>query len=228
MKRHATSRRRLSSPKPVEDRQSTRMQLLEAAGREFAEKGFERTTAKEICERAGANTAAVNYHFGGIKGLQAAVLEEARNRLFSADAISAAVAGKSDPKAKLESVLELVAQALTGPLSSSWVLRVLGREMVAPSPAMQETKEQVILPRVRVFRKFVAELMGLPENHPDVAYGCISVMAPICMLIIADRNHLTRALPSLELEPKNAKALARRMFRYAAAGLDATARDARK
>src|SRR5579872_3111706 len=118
MKQRATPRTRPTMPKLAEDRHNTRMHLLEAAGQEFAEKGFERTTAKEICERAGVNTAAVNYHFGGIEGLQAAVLEEARNRLFSADAISTAVARTSDPKARLAAVLEVVAEALTGPLSS--------------------------------------------------------------------------------------------------------------
>jgi AcrR family transcriptional regulator len=228
MKRRVAFRGRLSSPKPTEDRQTTQLQLLEAAGQEFAEKGFDRTTAKEICERAGTNTAAVNYYFGGIEGLHAAVLEEARNRLFSVDAISAAVAGKSDPKAKLEAVLDVVARALTGPLSSSWVLRVLGREMVAPSPLMLETKEKVILPRARLLRQFIAELMKLPEQHPAVAHGCISIMAPICMLILADRRHLARALPALELDPDDAPRLARNMFRYALAGLEAVAREARK
>jgi TetR/AcrR family transcriptional regulator, regulator of cefoperazone and chloramphenicol sensitivity len=228
MKRAVTYRGRLGSSKPAEDRQKTRLQLLEAAGQEFAERGFDRTTAKEICERAGTNTAAVNYYFGGIEGLHVAVLEEARNRLFSADAIAAAVAGKSDPKAKLEAILDLVAEALTGPLSSSWEFRVLGRELVAPSPAMLETKDKVILPRARLLRQFIAELMKLPEDHPAVARGCVSLMAPICMLILADRRHLARALPALKLGPDDAGALARHMFRYALAGLEAVARDARK
>jgi AcrR family transcriptional regulator len=228
MKRGVGIRGRFSSSKPAEDRQNTHRQLLEAAGQEFAEKGFERTTAKEICERAGTNTAAVNYYFGGIEGLHAAVLEEARNRLFSAEAISAAVAGKSDPKAKLEAVLDVVARALTGPLSSSWVFRVLGRELVAPSPLMLDTKEKVILPRARLLRQFVAELMKLPEAHPAVARGCVSLMAPICMLILADRRHLARALPGLGMAPDDAPALARHLFRYALAGLEAVAREARK
>ena len=227
MKRGVTYRGRSSPAKPAEDRQTTQLQLLEAAGQEFAEKGFERTTAKEICERAGTNTAAVNYYFGGIEGLHAAVLEEARNRLFSADAVSKAVAGKSDPKAKLEAVLEVVARALTGPLSSSWVFRVLGRELVSPS-SMLETKEKVILPRARLLRQFIAELMKLPEDHPAVARGCVSLMAPICMLILADRDHLARALPAMGLKPDDAPAIARHMFRYALAGMEAVARDARK
>ena len=227
MKRGVKYRGRSSSVKPAEDRQTTQLQLLEAAGQEFAEKGFERTTAKEICERAGTNTAAVNYYFGGIEGLHAAVLEEARNRLFSADAVSKAVAGKSDPKAKLEAVLDVVARALTGPLSSSWVFRVLGRELVSPS-SMLETKEKVILPRARQLRQFIAELMKLPEDHPAVARGCVSLMAPICMLILADRDHLARALPAMGLKPDDAPAIARHMFRYALAGMEAVARDARK
>ena len=225
MKRGVKYRGRSSSVKPAEDRQTTQLQLLEAAGQEFAEKGFERTTAKEICERAGTNTAAVNYYFGGIEGLHAAVLEEARNRLFSADAVSKAVAGKSDPKAKLEAVLDVVARALTGPLSSSWVFRVLGRELVSPS-SMLETKEKVILPRARQLRQFIAELMKLPEDHPAVARGCVSLMAPICMLILADRDHLARALPAMGLKPDDAPAIARHMFRYALAGMEAVARDA--
>jgi TetR/AcrR family transcriptional regulator, regulator of cefoperazone and chloramphenicol sensitivity len=227
MKRGVKYRGRSSSVKPAEDRQTTQLQLLEAAGQEFAEKGFERTTAKEICERAGTNTAAVNYYFGGIEGLHAAVLEEARNRLFSADAVSKAVAGKSDPKARLEAVLDVVARALTGPLSSSWVFRVLGRELVSPS-SMLETKEKVILPRARQLRQFIAELMKLPEDHPAVARGCVSLMAPICMLILADRDHLARALPAMGLKPDDAPAIARHMFRYALAGMEAVARDARK
>jgi AcrR family transcriptional regulator len=229
MKRRVTVGGRARSEKKLamDDRENTRSQLLEAAGQVFAEKGFERTTAKEICQRAGANTAAVNYYFGGIEGLHAAVLEEARSRLFSADAIAAALTGKSDPKAKLQAVLHVVADALTGPLSSSWVFRVLGRELVAPSPLMLETKEKVILPQARLLRQFIAELMKLPVDHPAVARGCVSLMAPICMLVLADRRHLARALPHLELDAGNAAALARHMFRYAIAGLDAAAREYR-
>jgi hypothetical protein len=70
--------------------------------------------------------------------------------------------------------------------------------------------------------------MKLPEDHPAVARGCISIMAPICMLILADRRHLTRALPAFGLKPNDAPALARHMLQYALAGLEAVAREARK
>lgn len=124
MARRITRTRPASRSRIGEGRQGTREHLLEAAGRVFAEKGFERSTAKEISERARTNTAAVNYYFGGIEGLYAAVLEEARNRIFAVQTIETAIAGQTDPKAKLEAVLGVVMQTLLGPVSSSWVLQV--------------------------------------------------------------------------------------------------------
>ena len=43
---------------------ATKTKLLEAAGEEFALKGFEGATVREICIKAGVNQAGVNYHFG--------------------------------------------------------------------------------------------------------------------------------------------------------------------
>ena len=52
--------------RPVREKPSagdrSREHLLEVAGEVFAEEGYGRATSKEICERAGMNAAAVNYH----------------------------------------------------------------------------------------------------------------------------------------------------------------------
>src|SRR5262245_63051572 len=105
-------------------RQGTRTELLEAAGHVFAEKGFDRATGKEICERAGANTAAINYYFGGMDGLHAAVLEEANRRLVPLETVTAAIAKKTSARAKLQVIIELVVEKLLEPISSSWVFGV--------------------------------------------------------------------------------------------------------
>src|ERR1700693_564477 len=102
--RNGSASRRRSAPRG----RSTREHLLEIAGQVFSEKGFPGATGKEICERSGANAAAVVYHFGGMDSLYGAVLQEARNRLAPSEALAAAVAKETDPKAKLVAFIGLL------------------------------------------------------------------------------------------------------------------------
>src|SRR5580693_1138195 len=58
----------------VSSEQETRQRLLEAGGEVFAAKGFKAATVREICRKAGANVASVNYHFGDKEKLYVEVL----------------------------------------------------------------------------------------------------------------------------------------------------------
>ena len=61
---------------PAQDNQpDTRTRLLEAAVHCFAEKGFEGTGIRDIAQRAQANSALVQYHFGGKEGLYLAAMK---------------------------------------------------------------------------------------------------------------------------------------------------------
>ena len=219
--------RRARRPPRERDDPTTRQKLLEAAGQVFAEKGFDRTTGKEICERAGANTAAVNYYFGGMDGLYEAVFLEAHGRLVTLESLTAAVAGKAGAKAKLEAVIELLVRALTTP-SSSWMVQVIAREIVSPSPAVDVLREKEMIPKGRIMNAIVAELMRLPEDHPAVARGCVSVMGPYFMLFVCDRRTLKSLFPQFSLAPKDSADLIRQLLRFALAGLAAVAADARR
>ena len=91
-----TSRRKRSAPR--RDGLSTRTTVLEAAGHVFAEKGYLKTTLREICERAGVNGAAVNYYFGGKEGLYEEVLVEAHRQLVSLEELNAVMASGGAPE----------------------------------------------------------------------------------------------------------------------------------
>lgn len=53
---------------------ATAQRLIDAAAREFACHGYVATRIRDVVEAAGANLAAVNYHFGGKEGLYQATV----------------------------------------------------------------------------------------------------------------------------------------------------------
>ncbi len=201
---------------------TTREQLLEVAGQVFAEKGADRATGKEICRRAGANPASINYYFGGLDGLYAATLVEAHNRLVPLEAMAAAATADT-PTAKLRAVITLITGALVGPVSSSWVLRVFSRELLAPSRAFRLLRERALLPKTLILRDIVAELMQRPVDDPAVSRACVNIIGPMVFLLTADRRTVLQAFPGVGVNPDDAPQLADHFVRYALAGVAAAA-----
>jgi AcrR family transcriptional regulator len=90
----------------------TRTQILDAAERLFAERGFHGTSVRAITDLAGANLAAVGYHFGSKAELVAAVVRRAIEPINAAQCagLDRLLARTPDPP-----VAELV-EAFAGPL----------------------------------------------------------------------------------------------------------------
>ncbi len=206
-----------------EDGAATRLQVLEAAGEVFAEKGFDRATGKEIAARAASNSAAVNYYFGGIAGLYAEVLVEAHRRLLTYDQLLALADGPGEPRAKLERIIGMVARIIIGPTSSSWALRVLSREILSPSAAFPVLLEREVLPKKRLVAGIVGDMLGLPHDDPAVARCCLNIVAPFALLLLGNRQILGQVLPSLGAEAATADAIIEHFQRFALGGLNATA-----
>ncbi|RYF51861.1 MAG: TetR/AcrR family transcriptional regulator, partial [Comamonadaceae bacterium] len=59
----------------------TRSRILVVATAAFAERGIEGVTLRELTGLAGANVAAINYHFGSKEGLTEAIFDELAPRL---------------------------------------------------------------------------------------------------------------------------------------------------
>jgi AcrR family transcriptional regulator len=225
MKNHTSSHHRASPRRLSEDQTDTRTQLLKVSGQFFAEKGFDRTTGKEICERAGANTAAINYYFGGMEGLYAAVLLEAHRQLVTVETLSDIAAAEATAQAKLEAIISQLVDAFTEPAESSWMLRVMGREIVAPSPFLSSFPEQELLPKCALLRGIVAELMGVPDEHPAVTRGSFFVIAPCILMLINDRDTTKLLNPNFGFEKSDNADIVRHMTQFALGGLAAVAAD---
>lgn len=208
------------------DREKTREHLLETAGRVFAAKGFDAATGKEICELAGANAAAVAYHFGSLDGLYEAVLLEARNRLASTETLTSVIAGDRDPNAKIESFIALLVKTLAGPGSHSWAARVIGREIISASKICGEFSDGELQGRAELLKTLVSELTGLPREHAVVSRGVASIIAPFLLLLIVDRRRLERAFPTFNIRCDSGDDFTSYMTQFVLGGLAAIAHQA--
>lgn len=77
----------------------SRDNLLRAATRQFAERGFSATSIDDVCRDAGVVKSAVYWHFDSKEGLLAAVLEETATAWI--DGILASVQQTGDPRERL-------------------------------------------------------------------------------------------------------------------------------
>lgn len=204
------------------DGAGTRAQILETAGQVFAEKGHDRATGKEITERAGANSAAINYYFGGFEGLYAEVLVEAHKSVASVEEIAAVAEADMAPEEKLRQLIALGVAALVSG-ERSWALKVLSREFLAPTPARSAVEDREVVPKRRLIARVVADVLGLREDDPVVDRCCFSVMAPITVLYVCEPASAARAFPACCGEDVSPAALVDHLFAFALGGLRAAA-----
>lgn len=205
---------------PRADGDITRNRLLEAAGELIGAQGFAETTSKAIAARAEADLASINYHFGSRAGLYAALLAEAHRRLIDIEDLRRIAALRRPAATKLRRLMDGLIRAASGP--QGWPAQVLGRELLSPSSHLAVLEETEIRPKLRILLGILAEISGIPPEHPAAARCLISVMAPCAVLLAAGGK-----LPFLarEVLATRRTELVDHFLAFAIAGLKATGRE---
>lgn len=206
------------------DDRRTRSRLIEAAGIVFSEKGFEGATAREICDLAGINTAAVNYYFGGKEHLYVEVLREAHRRLVNFGALKILAESTHGTIESLEGFFIGLLHSMLDPSPNKWIVGVILREVASRTEALAELVELQIKPTSRLFRIIVARLMDLPMDHEAVVRGTLTTIAQFVFILM--NGHVIKLIyPDLDLEGEGIDRMAQHIWRFTVAGLRAVASD---
>jgi len=200
-----SARKPLRPPKPINTRtqssgkQSTRDRLLTFASEQFAEHGFRNTHTQDICKAAGANVAAVNYHFGGKEGLYRAVWDYAMAHAINE---SADVDLSTDQDREwLYHYLRVCVLSVfdTGP--ASFLRRLITNEINDPSPISDEVLSEHLAPRIQELEVRLRRMMA--PHVSDFQVGCCilaihSQFSAITINRSARRNLFRNDKPSIE------------------------------
>lgn len=109
----------------------TDKRILDAAGEVFAELGVRSATVRQICDKAGANIAAINYYFGDKEGLYLAVLRS----VPEAQAIKYPSQSRRDigPEQQLRAFVQALLQRVFDAGRPGWHANMIARELAEPT-----------------------------------------------------------------------------------------------
>jgi AcrR family transcriptional regulator len=200
------------------DLDGARERLLEAATGLFALHGYERTTVRHIVRSAGTNLNAINYYFGGKRGLYQAVMlrELERARSFTAALPRAAT---HDPlEARLES---LVLRILTFFVSQhSKLPRLVSLEVVNPSDALDDVSPSMNESESRELRDIVSVALG-PDAPAEAIEECVRSVYSQCAYYMFMGESLQRAGSAVFSSAAAVRRLASHITAFSLGGLRA-------
>jgi AcrR family transcriptional regulator len=199
--------------------EATRTRLLEAAGEVFAEHGFKAVTVREICTKAGANVAAVNYHFGGKEGLYNAVLRHAHRCCAAGHAEQAVAAAEGKPaEQRLGVFIRGFLTNIFAEGQGAWQGKLMTREMAEPTNALVELVRDEIKPRASVLEGLCKELLGRGATREQVEFCARSVIGQMIFYHHA-RPVIERIYPDFDYSPACIAKVAEHVTRYSLAAI---------
>lgn len=208
---------KLNSPAPPDD--ATRHQLLAAAGGVFAEAGFRDATVREICRRAGANIAAVNYHFGDKEKLYAEVLRFAHGKTLEKHPVLLDVAADAPPDKKLRAFVQSLLLRIFDKGPTAWHGRLMMREMIEPTAALDSLVEERIRPMAEQLQKIIAEILDCPLNDERVRPCSFSVVSQ-CLFYHHCQPVIVRLFPKQAFDLAGIARLADHITRFSLAAMN--------
>jgi TetR/AcrR family transcriptional regulator, regulator of cefoperazone and chloramphenicol sensitivity len=172
---------------PREDTMKTRGLLLEAAAEIFALKGYRDATIAEICGKAKANIAAVNYHFRDKESLyreawRLSLLESLKNH-----PTDGGVSDKAAPEEKLKGQIKAFLDRITDENNREFM--IVQREFANPTGLLDDIMREEMQPLQARTQSLIRELLGPYATDTQIQFCEISIISQCINPAITRKGH---------------------------------------
>jgi TetR/AcrR family transcriptional regulator, regulator of cefoperazone and chloramphenicol sensitivity len=195
---------------------NTKERILESASRCFAQKGFRDTTVAEICTRADANIAAVNYHFSGKEQLYKAVWQYARELTRQAYPVPELAEVGAEEWLRNYIRRRVLAVLDSGP--AGWFPKIVGREMMQPSLLQKELRDEFLRPGKQRLDEAIRHYLGGAATELAVHCATVNVMS-LCAFLNSRRCVGDGVFCRDRLNPRQAEEVVEHITAFALGGL---------
>ncbi|MFO1090129.1 MAG: CerR family C-terminal domain-containing protein [Hyphomicrobiales bacterium] len=162
----------------------TRTRLIEAALDHFGHSGFDGANVRAIARDAGANVAAINYHFGGKQALYRAVaayiVERIRDAAWPAGAPPrpemTRVLSKDEARAALHAMIDRTGRTLLESKQAERWARYIVREQLEPTDAFDILYDGVLGQVYGTVTALVARLLDLDPKSSEARLEMFALM----------------------------------------------------
>lgn len=201
---------------PESPRSATAEALLTAGLSLFGERGFAATSTRALADAAGANVAAIAYHFGSKEKLREACGQEAARRLLR-DVVGEALSGvdallragptQAQAEARLVALFDALVPALTARADLDPVVRFVLREQMEMSAAFAHVHDAFIAPMHERLCRLWAAATGADPQAAATRLVTLTFVAQAIYFRIA-RNVALKRLEWREIGPRQAGEIA--------------------
>ena len=196
---------------------NTRTRLLKAAAEVFAEHGYENATIRQICTRADANVALVNYHFGDKLELYTEVL---RFCLQPGTGFTLPQA-TADPSAALRQIIgAMVERAFETGDQANLRFRLMLNEFVRPSGATARIVDVILRPVYDRLREIAGVILQLPPDDEKTRLCVHSILGQVAHFAHS-RQVLGLLWPEMKMTPSQRELVADHITEFSLAYLSA-------
>jgi len=164
----------------------TQARLLKSACEVFAEKGYREATLAEICERANANIAAVNYYFRDKATLYAEAWRQSFQRSLEVYPADGKVSPGAPPEERLRGRIQSILERIADP--QSFEFDILYKELVNQTGLLTDVMQASIEPIRRGLFGLMRELLGEKASDMQVQLCQMSIRAQCFDLIIREQR----------------------------------------
>jgi AcrR family transcriptional regulator len=212
----------MSAARPADPNPSTqdatRRALLDAAAEVFAEVGFRQATIRDICRKAGANGAAVNYHFRDKQGLYTEVLKASYRLALEKYPPDFGLPANPTPEQRLHAFVRSFLLRIFTPGPHSRHGRLMSREMIDPTAALDALVKEVTKPMAEGLRAIIAALGGPGLAEPHLSMCAMSVVSQV-LFYHHCRPVIVRMMPEFPVGERAVEPLANHITQFCLAAL---------
>ncbi len=206
---------------PRKDAVKTQQSLLSSAIQVFVEKGYWNAGIAEICERAGANIAAVNYHFGDKETLYRQAWRHSFAESMKAHPPDGGVSESAPARERLLGRVRAILDRIADPIHKDYLF--FHMELAHPTGLLQEIIHAEVRPLREKMLALVRELIG-PGACDDQVQFC-----EICIVGMCNNPMLMRKVERGDNHPEGSdppmiddiEKFAEHIVRFSLAGISA-------